>query len=202
MERAGNESQAAPDNSSTLSNGWTGKRENGRLSLIKKTESPIGNWFEEYSRRNGESFRRLARKISLSNIGVRGNFGLTSLSAILQNAPEALKLSPDETSDLAEAVAQTIEQRIASGHDYSVNSGVNVRRVQAGLDCETFNGEQAGEILGTNRKHIFFLRRILGFPVLMTREHIDQLKLQLESTRVTRERRRKTLAEQREKSIH
>lgn len=193
-------SQAASEHSSTTVGGSDKIGERLRWTKFKRSETPVGAWFEEYSIRTSMPLRDLAKRISLSNLGVRGKFGLSSLSKILQNAPEALKLSEEETSTLAEAVAQTIEQRIASGHNYSINSGVNVRKVQAGLDCQTFNGVQAAEILGTNRQHIFTLRQSMGLPILMTQEHIDQLKLKFDSTRVTRERRRKTLTENKEES--
>lgn len=128
-------SQTASEHSSTTVGGSDKNGEDGRPTKFKRSTTPVGAWFEEYSIRTSIPLRGLAERISLSNLGVRERLGLPSLSKILQNAPEALKLSDEETSTLAEAVAQTIEQRIAGGHKYSINSGVNVRKVQASLDC-------------------------------------------------------------------
>jgi hypothetical protein len=175
MERKGKTRQTASEYSNSPVGSFNKNREVGRWSLIKRIETPIGFWFEEYSIRTGISFRELAQRISLSNLGVRGDFGLHSLSTILINSPKALTLSDDETSTLAEAVAQTIEQRISEGHDYSINLGVNLRKVQAGLDCPTFNGAQVAEILGISRGYVSQIRNRLGLPLLLTQEHIDQI---------------------------
>lgn len=153
------------------------------LARIKPKETPFDRWLEQYCRDNNLTLKLLARTLGLSSPNslrqTRSKVGLETFSEILQTAPQALNLSPQETDILSEAVASTITEQIASGHvyqSYSLPTG-KIRSLQAQIPCRTYNLSQAAVELVLTHQRVSQLRNKLNLPYLLTDEHIKMLKV-------------------------
>lgn len=148
-----------------------------------KSPTPVGRWMSMFSKREKISLAelqdRLFRKTSWRSKGP-GRFdkpSLATLSAILTNAPRQLNLTESQTASLAEAVAETIQRKLAKGHRFQDGiRGQAVIELQKRIPFETFNGQQAGKILGRSRESVRQLRKKLGLPLLLNPDQLDLLR--------------------------
>lgn len=147
----------------------------------KPGPSPFDKWVEKYCENNNITFAALAELLGFKHpngIRIRNHqtIGLDRFSNVLQKALEALNLSVEETDVLAEAVATTIEEQIATDHRYKGRNHVLARRLQAEVTCTTYTPLQASRILGITRAGVGYLRNKFGLPILLTEAHLEMLK--------------------------
>ena len=148
--------------------------------LMKSRPGAFDQWLEQFVKENKRSFRSIAQVTDLPTAAFRPTQvkypSLDNFSAILQRFPRDLRLSPEQTDELSEAVAQTIEQALASGHHFTGQPGLAIKKVQEQIVCRTYNSVQAAEELGTTHQNVYLLRIKYGLPILLTEEHMDFLK--------------------------
>ena len=99
--------------------------------------------------------------------------GINMMSEILARAPTIIGMTREETEELSEEIAKVITNRIANGHRFQNNSGRGLKKIQALLNCKTYNGAEAAEQLKVTRETIRLKRKELGFPILLTREQLE-----------------------------
>lgn len=148
---------------------------------IKPGATPFDEWMESFCRKNTMSLTSLVVTMGFKNISTirRWNrpVSLDIFSDILQTAPQALNLSSRETDCLSEAVASTIEEQIAAGHNYLTNiSSRRIRMWQAQIPCKTYNRGQAARELGITRERVRQLSNKFGLSYLLTEEDLNVLK--------------------------
>lgn len=171
---------------------------------MQPAKTLIGSWLEKYCQGKRITLKHLSKLLGLSTLRsrTRDNLGLDTLSNILQSAPEALNLSFEEIDSLSEAVAQTIMQKLAAGHQFqrwAISSKLKVER--ANSTCRTYTGGEAAQELGVTREEVRLLRREFGLSMLLLEEDLERLKNRLKRTRVLREKISNTRKENSEKMV-
>lgn len=146
--------------------------------MIHPSDNPMGKWFENLCEEKGLTLSQGSEKFKSSGLLLRRhNFSLKDLDFIYKNAKDAFSLSEDELAILAEAIEKEKQYRAEKGHRFQIGPiGMKVVEEQKKLSYPTWNGEQAGAELGITREGIRQLRKKFGFPVLLTEDHIKQLK--------------------------
>lgn len=148
------------------------------LSFIKPGLTPFDAWMEGFCKERRMSLKAIIKGMGLVSRSIRQtSASLETFSIILQNAPKNLNLTPAETDQLSEAVAQTIEQRLASGYVYSDNPTSKVLTWQSEIPCRTYTGVQAAKELGLSRERVRQLRGQYSLPYLLTEENLTMLRL-------------------------
>lgn len=146
------------------------------VNMVPSSDS-LGRWIEDTAKKRKITFEELSRRLGIAIKFSRSDLSLGAISKILESASQEFGLTPEETEELANAAARSIEQRIQKGKRFShapINPG-ELRAVQKGLSCRTYNGKQAGQILGLSRERVRQLRKRYGLPMLLTDEHLKIL---------------------------
>ncbi len=158
------------------------------LKNMHGAETAFGRWLERFCRENEVSLRKVGKLLgSINHLRrqSRDRLSLEAFGEILQNGPEALKLSPVEADSLTEAIVQTIQERISKGHRFTTGlKGTQLRALQRTLICKTYNGQEAADRLGVTREAIRIKRRGLGLPLLLTDDDLNLIKGSLRGTKV------------------
>lgn len=148
-----------------------------------KPETPVGKWFYEYRTQKKISSAELEKCLlgrtlrSLDGISRWDNLSLSTLSEILLNAPEKLDLKSQQVDSLSEAVAKTVEKQLAKGRRFQDGiKGQAIIELQKRIPFKTFNGQQAGKILGRTRESVRQLREKLGLPLLLNPYQLELLR--------------------------
>lgn len=152
------------------------------LKQIKPGPTPFDEWMESFCRENMLSLKSLAVLMGMKDISPirhrKSPVSLDTFSVALQTAPQALNLSPEATDSLSEAVSLTIEEQIASSHDYKTNNAAGrIRTWQAQILCKTYNCRQAGRELGRSGEWVRKLRIKLNLPYLLTEADLNVLRV-------------------------
>ncbi|MBI4036776.1 hypothetical protein HY386_02790 [Candidatus Daviesbacteria bacterium] len=150
------------------------------LKKMRPAETPLEEWIKQFCQERHLTIGQVTTLLSLHHGAFRiDRVGMQTYSRILQDALARLGLSDQETVDLGDAVARTIQQRIAAGRKLkggSSISGSQLRNLQQRLACVTYNGQQAGEKLGITREMVRQLRGKFDLPLLLTEKHLEMLR--------------------------
>lgn len=147
----------------------------------KQRSNPFDKWMEEYCDNHQITLKSLARSLGFQKFSrIRPPYdegvSLNSFSQVLQNGPQALNLSPEQTATLSEAVAVTIEEQIAAGRRYTDKDNWAARKLQVEFACRTYTPVQAAKELGVTREYVRQLRNKFSLPLLLTEDHLEMLK--------------------------
>lgn len=145
--------------------------------LRKSPEDEVGSWILAFCNERELTLGNFFRELNFSRHRVDRSFGLLMVSKILEEAPTVFKLNRKEALSLAEAVAAKIERETKQGRRYHKSlHGRALKRAQGELDCQTYNGSQAAEMLGTTREAVRQPRKKLGLPLLLLDKHMELLR--------------------------
>ncbi len=149
-------------------------RETG-IKRMRPAKSPFEEWIKEFCME-----KKLTIKVVMESLSLQPKhrlYGLFTYSRILQNAPQVLGLSSEETESLAESIAETLEEWFKNGHKFSDKIfGIHLQKIQSSLTCQTYNGSQVAKELGKSRERVRQLRVKYGFPLLMTEDDLEFLR--------------------------
>lgn len=154
------------------------------INKAKPSATPIGRWIDEFCRQRIISQRKFFASLGFQAPKIK-YFGLSVLSQILEEVPQMYNLPQDETERLSEAVAQTIEQKVAEGKKlvaYSY-SRTQLSRMQKDSCQELLTGKQAGDEIGVSREAIRLRREKHNWPALLTREQVEILRGEIKKPR-------------------
>lgn len=145
------------------------------LKRLRASETPVGKWLEETCRQRKMTVDALGDTLGI-HPGDRDLLSLSTLSKLLETPPQALGLSDQEAGALVEAVASTIEGRLAQGHRYQDSVGAALKKAQQELPCRTFNGQQAADLLKVTRERVRQLRNEFDLPLLLSKKDLKLLR--------------------------
>lgn len=166
--------------------------------------TPVSQWVEDFCNNKnitmGELFVAIGRTKWTSSR--RGRLGLVTLSLMLEKVPEVYHLSEVETESLCEAVVLEIQNRLQEGRRLAnTSSGPISKEVKESLRYRAYTGRDAAAELGVSSVTVSKLGKKLNLPILFTEEHLDILRVELERTKVGREKLQRTWKEKRSKEI-
>ena len=153
--------------------------------LTKQSETPLGRWFEKYAIVHKITLTELWNRIGIKKKS-RNEMGIDTMEQIIDKA-RVLELDEGQIAELVEVVAQTIEEKAASGHQFKTNT-TKAKIAQKDLACITYTPRQASGQLGITREAIRRKRNRLGLPLLMNEEQMEILRQDFEATREIREK--------------
>lgn len=161
-------------------------------SSMRLSNNPIGEWIENFCQERAMTINKFSAilKIPSSGTSVRRNHGRETIELIRQNAKDRLKLSEEQVASLNELIDKEIQRRTEEGHRFQsgLMRGKKLAKEQAMLNYPTYNGQQAGEMLGISREWVRKLRNHFKFPGLFTDEHIQMIRIHLEKSKNLREK--------------
>ena len=155
-------------------------------SHIKLSKTPLGMWIEQYTKDRQISLLDLSEKVGVQ-LAYRDKLGIASMQKVIDRADEVLGLDEMQVAELIEACAQTIEQRVAEGHQFKTNVYA-AKAAQKDLACKTFTPTEAARELVFTREAVRQHRKKLGLPLLITEKQLEILRQSFEETRELRER--------------
>lgn len=149
-----------------------------RLEFTQKNrdEKPILGWFGELALKRGTTLRNLYKLVHGYSLSYKGKSTVV-YSRMLEAIPKMLRLSEEETSEFADAVAQSIQNMTETGE--KLNDKIppsSLETFKEEVSCSTYNGQQAADEMGVSREWVRQLRKVYELPLLMTKEQVAMLK--------------------------
>lgn len=159
---------------------------------IRRSDNPMGEWLESLCEEKGLTLAQGSEQLKSPDLlKRRRRLSLEDLDFISQNAKDAFDLSEEEQDILLETIEKEKQYGREKGRKFQRGPiGKQVVKEQEKLDYPTWNGAQAGAEVGRTRERIRQLRKKFGFPLLLTAEHMEQLKNYLAKTETIREQHR------------